>query len=97
MHFFDYEIIQRFKTRMEAKSAARPCPINKSDPISYIVGGSVIDPTYYLVQTTSDAEAITGSTAGTSVYRRVCATATNPVVNVTNSVIDPSSILSFDP
>ena len=67
--------IQRFQTLAEAKTAALPCPAKPGDASSYIVGGSVVDPTYYLVQPPPGIEAVTASTAGTSVYRRVCGSA----------------------
>lgn len=74
--------IQRFQTLADAKTAALPCPTKPGDAVSYIVGGSAVDPTYYLVQTPYGSEAITGSTAGTSVYRRVCGITPTPVAAV---------------
>jgi hypothetical protein len=64
--------IHRYNTLAEAQAAAYPCPVNPTDPVSYIVGGSKTDPTFYLVQTDQGVVAITGTTAGTSVYRRSC-------------------------
>lgn len=64
--------IERFGTLADAQRGADPCSTNKSDPVTYIVGGSRIDPTYYVVHVSPDNAVIIRSSAGTSVYRRKC-------------------------
>jgi hypothetical protein len=64
--------IERFGSLADAQRGSHPCATNKSDTVTYIVGGSPIDPTYYVVHLRPENAMIIRSAAGTSVYRRKC-------------------------